>query len=67
MMTDKEKLLLAIMQTKNVMSLNKDNPYEQYMYRHLSTVLYELKRQLTNLTFVEESLKLEKQSPGDDD
>ncbi len=59
-MTDKEKLLLAIMQVENVISLNKDNPYEQYMFRHLSTVLYELKRQLTNLTFVEESTKLEK-------
>ena len=47
-MTDKEKLLLAIMQVENVISLNKDNPYEQYMFRHLSTVLYELKRQLTN-------------------
>ena len=66
-MTDKEKLLLAIMQTENIISLYKDNPYEQYMHRHLSTVLYELKRQLTNLTFVEESIKLEEQSPGDDD
>jgi|TARA_B100000900_G_C20210308_1_gene565541 hypothetical protein len=48
-MNDHTKLILALQQIDNVISLTKNNIWEEYMLRHLSVVKYELERQLTNL------------------
>ena len=50
MMTPETKLLLALQQIENLISLLKENEYEKYLYSHLIQVQVELKRQLTNLT-----------------
>lgn len=42
-----DKLLFALQQTENIISLMKDNKYEQFFSLQLSPVLYELKRQLS--------------------
>jgi len=57
MMDEKTKLLLALMQIENVISLVQGNEYEKFFISQLSPTLYELKRQLTNLTH---STKLKK-------
>lgn len=44
------KLVFALYQIDNVIKLTEDNEYKTYLYSHLSTVKYELQRQLTNLT-----------------
>jgi len=46
-MNETSKLLFAINQTENIISLMKDNEYENFFSSHLSSVLYELKRQLS--------------------
>jgi len=46
-MNEISKLLFAINQTENIISLMKDNEYEKFFSSHLSSVLYELKRQLS--------------------
>lgn len=48
-MNEETKLILAKMQVMNVLSLIKDNSYETYMHLKLTSVYYELERQLTNL------------------
>ncbi len=48
-LTEKEKLLFALTQIENVVKLTKDNEWKMYLYNHLSTVKYELERQLANL------------------
>ena len=50
MMTPETKLLLALQQIENLISLLKENEYEKYLYSRLIQVQVELKRQLTNLT-----------------
>jgi hypothetical protein len=40
------KLLLALHQTGNIISLMKDNEYEKFFSSQLSPVLYELQRQI---------------------
>jgi len=45
-MNQTSKLLFALQQTENIISLMEDNEYEQFFSSHLSPVLYELKRQL---------------------
>ena len=40
------KLLFALQQTENIISLMKGNEYEHFFSLQLSPVLYELKRQL---------------------
>jgi hypothetical protein len=54
-MNQTSKLLFALQQTENIISLMQDNEYEKFFTSHLSPVLYELKRQLTNQT---ESVKI---------
>ena len=49
-MNDHTKLILALQQIDNVISLTKNNIWEEYMLRHLSVIKYELERQLTNLS-----------------
>lgn len=46
-MKEKEKLLLAQQQVFNLLNLLKDNPCEQYMNLKLTSVYYELQRQLS--------------------
>jgi hypothetical protein len=46
-MDETSKLLFAINQTENIISLMKDNEYEKFFSSQLSPVLYELKRQLS--------------------
>ena len=41
--------MLALMQVHNIVELTKDNQWKEHLYRHLSSVHYELQRQLTNL------------------
>ena len=50
MMDRQIKLVFALYQIDNVIKLTEDNEYKTYLYSHLSTVKYELQRQLTNLT-----------------
>lgn len=54
-MDEQTKLLLALMQVNNIAELTADNEWKTYIYNHLSTVKYELERQLTNLTSNEQS------------
>ena len=57
-MTDVEMLESALEQIDNVIELVKDNEWKTYLYQHLSPIHYELKRQIVNLTIVEESTKI---------
>lgn len=57
-MTDIEKIESGLNQIDRVIELMKDNPYRTYLYQHLLPLHYELKRQLVNLTIVEESTKI---------
>ena len=47
-MSDSEKLFIALIQVNNLVSLLEDNEWGTYLYNHLSTVKYELERQLSN-------------------
>ena len=56
-MREKEKLLIAMTQIENVVTLLEDNEWKNYLYNHLSPVKYELERQITNLNVYEETNK----------
>ena len=58
------KLVFALYQIDNVIKLTEDNEYKTYLYSHLSTIKYELQRQLTNLT---NQSKIKEQITEDDD
>jgi len=45
-MTEKEKLMIAQQQIKNVSSLMKNNCSEQLILNYLITIYYELQRQV---------------------
>ena len=47
-MSDQERLVIALIQVDNLVKLLKDNEWKAYLYQHLSTVKYELERQLAN-------------------
>lgn len=47
-MTELERLFIAKHQVSNVIQLIKDNPYEQYMNLKLTSVYFELQRQIEN-------------------
>lgn len=57
-MTEEAKLILALMQTHNLLSLLQGNAYENYMCGKLYGIKYELERQL-NLTKATNSIKLQ--------
>ena len=59
-MTEKEKLIFAKWQTENILKLIKENEFENYMLLKLSSVYYELDRQIKKLTHNESSSKMEK-------
>jgi len=48
MITEETKLILAINQVENVIKLIEGNEWENYMNLRLTSVYYELQRQLTN-------------------
>ena len=54
-MNQTSKLLFALQQTENIISLVQGNEYEKFLTSHLSPIIYELQRQLTNQT---ESVKI---------
>ena len=54
-MNQTSKLLFALQQTENIISLVQGNEYEKFFTSHLSPIIYELQRQLTNQT---ESVKI---------
>jgi len=47
-MTEKEKLVIALMQIDSLTELLQDNEYQQFLYRHLVNINAELKRQLNH-------------------
>lgn len=49
-MSEQTKLIFALMQIDNIISLTQDNEYQKFLYGHLISIQVELKRQLTNLT-----------------
>ena len=46
---EQEKLIIALNQVENLITLLKSNEWEQYLFTKLISVKYELERQLTNL------------------
>ena len=46
-MTEQIKLILALQQIDNLISITKDNEYQRFLYGHLVSVQVELKRQLS--------------------
>ena len=56
-MREKERLLIALTQIENVVTLLEDNEWKNYLYNHLSPVKYELERQITNLNVYEATNK----------
>ncbi len=48
-MNEQTKLIFALMQIDNIISLIEDNEYQKFLYGHLISVRVELRRQLTNL------------------
>jgi hypothetical protein len=48
-MTEKEKLIIALMQIDSLTELLQDNEYQQFLYRHLINIEIELKRQMSFL------------------
>jgi len=51
------KMLLALQQVHNLMSLLQGNEYEKFLVSHLLPLKYEIQRQLTN---IQSSAKIEK-------
>ena len=56
-MREKERLIIALTQIENVVTLLEDNEWKNYLYNHLSPVKYELERQITNLNVYEATNK----------
>ena len=61
------RLLAALQQIDNIVSLLEDNQWKDYIYQHLSPVRYELERQLANLTGTNLYTKIERTSDEDND
>jgi hypothetical protein len=55
-MNQTTKIILALQQVEGISKLMKGNEYETFIISHLSPILYELNRQLTNL---KQSIKIE--------
>jgi hypothetical protein len=47
-MTDKTKLIFALMQIDNLTKLLQDNEYQEFLYSKLISIQVELQRQLSN-------------------
>lgn len=48
-MNQETKLILALMQIDNIVSLIEGNEYQKFLYSHMISMQVELQRQLTNL------------------
>jgi hypothetical protein len=48
-MNEQTKIILALMQIDNLISLIEGNEYQKFLYGHLVSIRVELQRQLTNL------------------
>ena len=48
-MDEETKLILAIIQVENLVSITKDNEWKDFLYGHLMTIQVELERQLSLL------------------
>ena len=46
--TEGEWLGIALTQIENIAKLTEENAYKNYIYAHLSPIIYELERQLAN-------------------
>tara|TARA_B100001113_G_scaffold337639_1_gene319089 strand:+ start:760 stop:960 length:201 start_codon:yes stop_codon:yes gene_type:complete len=66
-MSEKERLLIALFQLENIVSLTENNEWKNYLYNYLSPVKYELERQLNNLTDTIDHSKIKEQSDEDND
>jgi hypothetical protein len=49
-LTEKDKLMSALLQMDNVVHLTEDNEWKSYIHNQLISVKCELERQYTNLT-----------------
>lgn len=58
-MNEKTKLILALHQIENLISLLTDNEYETYFHSHLIPIQVELQRQLSLLTNISSYSKIE--------
>lgn len=58
MISDKDKLHLALIQIDNLANLLKDGPYFAFFTSHLLPIKYEIERQLTLLTSTSNSTKI---------
>ena len=47
-MNEQTKLILALMQIDNLITLTNDNEYQKFLYSHLISIQVELKRQLSH-------------------
>jgi len=54
-MTSKEDIVLAIEHLQKMRELLKDNPYHIFIESQVNPIYYELRRQVTNIEFVERS------------
>ena len=52
MTTDKEHLVIALIQVENLLKCFESNPYGTYLQKQLYPVKYELERQVNNLSIV---------------
>ena len=66
-MRERERLIIALYQLENIVSLTENNEWKNYLYNYLSPVKYELERQLNNLTDTNVYTKIEEQSDEDND
>jgi len=48
-MNEQTKIILALMQIDNLISLIEGNEYQKFLHGHLVSIRVELQRQLTNL------------------
>lgn len=58
MMDTKTKLILALQQTENIFQLVQNNQFTGFFASHLLPIKFELERQITNLTSIENSSKI---------
>jgi len=66
-MKERERLIIALYQLENIVSLTENNEWKNYLYNYLSPVKYELERQLNNLTDTIDHSKIKEQSDEDND
>ena len=48
-MTEKQKLIMALMQIDSLTELLQDNEYQQFLYGHLINIQVEIRRQMSFL------------------